>query len=82
MVHLKILHSFSVKIFISGHGHSRVPRFLRRKVRGVFKKMNKGKNIIMQAYFKQFLKNWKINYEFIYKAYFMKIAALMKSSET
>ena len=31
----------------------------------------------MQQYTKQFWRNWKINYEFIYKAYFMKVKQLL-----
>ena len=56
-----------------------MPRGLQRKFRGVINKINKGKSVIWKAYTNQFIRNWKINYEFVYKAYFMKIAALMKA---
>ena len=42
--------------------------------------INKGKDVVIQAYMKQLLKNWKINYEFVYKAFFLKIASMMNST--
>ena len=44
------------------------------------KQINEGKDVVWRAYTKQFLRNWKINYEFVYKAYFMKLAEILKSS--
>ena len=58
----------------------RTPRYLKQGILDLERKINEGKNIIWKSYTKQFLKNWKINYEFVYKAYFMKIAGLLTSS--
>ena len=75
-------------IFFNSTGitSGRTPRFLketrrlRSRIKNIMKRMNTGKNIIWQTYTKQFWNNWKLNYEFIYKAYFMKIANLLKPS--
>ena len=58
----------------------RSPRFLRSSIEKIMNQVHNGKNLIWQTYTQQFWMNWKINYEFVYKAYFMKIANLLKSS--
>ena len=58
----------------------RTPRFLRQGLRSIIRRINKGKNQIVRTYTKQFLANWKINYEFVYKAYFMKIQQMVSDS--
>ena len=63
-----------------GITRGRTPRFLRSGIKKIMKQVHTGENLIWQTYTNQFWKNWKTNYEFVYKAYFMKIAQLLKSS--
>ena len=58
----------------------RTPRYLRNGIKTMVRQINEGKDFVWRAYTKQFLRNWKINYEFVYKAYFMKLAEILKSS--
>ena len=67
--------------FLLGPGYDydrRTPRFIKEGIEAIEQRINNGKNTIMRTYYKQFVKNWKINYEFVYKAYFMKIASMLK----
>ena len=69
-----------VSIEFSGDDSGRrTPRYLRNGMKAVVRQINEGKDVVWRAYTKQFLRNWKINYEFVYKAYFMKLAEILKS---
>ena len=57
----------------------RNPRFLPLGgLKEIIKQINHGKNIVWKTYAKQFWSNWKLNYEFVYKAYFMKLGQILK----
>ena len=61
----------------------RQSRFLKKRIKGIKKligKMSGGKDLIWQTYAKQFWKNWKLNYEYVYRAYFMKMGQILDSS--
>ena len=58
----------------------RKSRFLRHGIQKITKQINAGKDLVFQTYTKQFWENWKINYAFIYKAYFMKIGQMIMDS--
>ena len=66
-------------IIVDGND-GRTPRFLREGIKDMIRQINVGKNIVWQTYANQFWSNWKINYEFVYKAYFMKIGQMITSS--
>ena len=55
-------------------------RFLRAGIKAITKQINAGKDVVLRTYTKQFWSNWKINYEFIFKAYFMKIGQMITMS--
>ena len=67
-------------LFLGEKPRGRTPRYLRNGIKTMVKQINEGKDVVWRAYTKQFLRNWKINYEFVYKAYFMKLAEILKSS--
>ena len=61
---------------------SRKSRFLRQGIKDIIRQINAGKDLVLRTYTKQFWSNWKTNYEFVFKAYFMKIGEMiMESSE-
>ena len=66
--------------FLEDDSGRRTPRYLRNGIKTLVRQINGGKDVAWRAYTKQFLRNWKINYEFVYKAYFMKLAEILKSS--
>ena len=66
--------------FLGDDSGRRTPRYLRNGIKTIVRQINEGKDVAWRAYTKQFLRNWKINYEFVYKAYFMKLAEILKSS--
>jgi hypothetical protein len=39
-----------------------------------------GKDLVTRTYTKQYWENFKLNYEFVYRAYFLKIAQMMDSA--
>ena len=56
----------------------RNPRFMKGGIQSIVRQMKKGRDHILRTYTKQFLANWRVNYEFILRSYF---PASMDSSD-